>query len=150
MKKEDLCTGSETSKLNSCLFFSTGRLSRALGKIADETFYNTGLSPSHAMILYLINNKDGIPQKELGELIHLSPSTVTRLLEKLEGKKLVTKRSEGKNVYLQTTPQGLALQEKIIESWNQLHDHYKDILTREETAHFIEISGKLLEHLENN
>ncbi len=142
--KEQVCT------LNSCLFFSTGKLSRALGKIADEAFSKTGLSPSHALLLYLVNLNGGIKQKELGETLHLTPSTITRLIEKLERKNLVSKQSEGKQVYLNTTPEGLALQDEIMESWSQLHRGYEGVLTEEETAHFIEISGKLLNHLENN
>lgn len=142
--KEPACT------LNSCLFFSNAKLSRTLGKIADEAFSKTGLSPSHALLLYLVNLNGGIMQKELGETLHLTPSTITRLIEKLEHKGLVSKQSEGKQVYLNTTPEGLALQDEIMESWNQLHRRYEGVLTKEETAHFIEISGKLLNHLENN
>ncbi len=142
--KEQVCT------LNSCLFFSNAKLSRAFGKIADEAFSKTGLSPSHALLLYLVNLNGGMMQKELGETLHLTPSTITRLIEKLEHKGLVSKQSEGKQVYLNTTSEGLYLQDKIMESWDLLHKEYEGVLTEEETAHFIEISGKLLKHLENN
>ncbi|WP_394525432.1 MarR family winged helix-turn-helix transcriptional regulator [Lacrimispora sp. JR3] len=142
--KEHVCT------LNSCLFFSNAKLSRAFGKIADEAFSKTGLSPSHALLLYLVNLNGGMMQKELGETLHLTPSTITRLIEKLEHKGLVSKQSEGKQVYLNTTSEGLYLQDKIMESWDLLHKEYEGVLTEEETAHFIEISGKLLKHLENN
>lgn len=143
-------TEEQTCKLNSCLFFSTTKLARVFGKIADEAFLKTGLSPSHALLLYLVNVNDGIQQKEIGETLHLTPSTITRLIEKLERKHLVSKKSEGKHVYLNTTTQGLALQDEIMNSWNRLHNGYQDILTVEETARFIEISGKLLKKLENN
>ncbi|MEY8353021.1 MarR family winged helix-turn-helix transcriptional regulator [Lachnospiraceae bacterium 54-53] len=142
-------TKEQTCKLNSCLFFSTAKLARAFGKIADEAFLKTGLSPSHALLLYLVNLNDGIQQKEIGETLHLTPSTVTRLIEKLERKNLVSKKSEGKHVFLNTTVQGLALQDEIVESWNLLHSGYENILTEEETARFIEISGKLLKKLDN-
>lgn len=142
-------TKEQACKLDSCLFFSTTKLARAFGKIADEAFLKTGLSPSHALLLYLVNLNGGIQQKEIGETLHLTPSTVTRLIEKLKRKNLVSKKSEGKNVYLGPTPEGLALQDEIMKSWNQLHNGYKDILTEEETARFIEISGKLLEKLDD-
>ncbi|WP_077609394.1 MarR family winged helix-turn-helix transcriptional regulator [Clostridium sp. Marseille-P2415] len=141
-------TKEQACKLDSCLFFSTTKLARAFGKIADEAFLKTGLSPSHALLLYLVNLNGGIQQKEIGETLHLTPSTVTRLIEKLKRKNLVSKKSEGKNVYLGPTPEGLALQDVIMKSWNQLHNGYKDILTEEETVRFIEISGKLLEKLD--
>ena len=130
--------------LNGCLFFSTTKLARELGKLADEAFSKTGLSPSHAVLLYMVNLQGKIQQKEIGELLHLTPSTITRLIDKLERKGYVKKLSEGKNVCLQATPEGMAQQEQIIASWSQLHNGYKDILTEEESVRFLEISGKLL------
>lgn len=133
--------------MNSCLFFSTTKLSRALGKVAEEAFAKTGLSPSHAFLLTLVNQNGGMMQKDLGETLHLTPSTITRLIEKLELKQLVTKRLEGKQAYLNPTPKGLALQKEITESWEQLHRQYDSILTEEEKAQFIAISGKLLKNV---
>lgn len=134
--------------LDGCLFFITTKIARELGKIADEAFHRTGLSPSHALLLYIVNHNGGIQQKEVGEILHLTPSTITRLIEKLERKGLLSKKIEGKNAYLCTTPEGLALQNEIIASWNRLHDVYKGILTEEETARFLEIGGKLLAALD--
>ncbi len=135
--------------LNGCLFFSTTKLARAFGKIAEEAFKKTGLSPSHALLLYLVNQTGSIHQKEIGERLHLTPSTITRFVEKLESKRLVSKRTEGKNVYICTTEDGLALMEEIIKAWNVLEDGYKDILTEEESGQFIRISNKLLSKLGN-
>ena len=139
----------EECKLNGCLFFTSTKLARELGRIADEAFSRTGLSPSHAILLYILNLRGGIQQKEIGEMLHLTPSTITRLLERLERKELIAKQSEGKNVYLCTTPEGLAMQGEIIAAWNQLQGKYKDVLTEEETARFIEISSKLLKSLDD-
>ncbi len=140
----------QACSLNGCLFFTTVKLSRVFGKIAEEAFSKTGLSPSHALLLYLVNQKEEILQKELGETLHLTPSTITRLIEKLEHKTLVSKRCEGKSVILSTTPQGIALQKSIMESWILLHEQYQGILTEEETAQFLNLSKKLLGKLENN
>jgi DNA-binding MarR family transcriptional regulator len=143
-------TEEQACSLNSCLFFTTVKLSRIFGKIAEEAFAKTGLSPSHAFLLYLVNQKKEILQKDLGETLHLTPSTITRLIEKLEHKNLVSKRCEGKSVILSTTSQGIALQESIMESWNSLHEQYHGILTEEETTQFLNLSKKLLSELENN
>ncbi|RFZ78484.1 MarR family transcriptional regulator [Lacrimispora amygdalina] len=149
MSKND-ATQKQACSLNGCLFFTTVKLSRVFGKIAEEAFSKTGLSPSHALLLYLVNQKEEILQKELGETLHLTPSTITRLIEKLERKTLVSKRCEGKSVILSTTPQGIALQKSIMESWISLHEQYQGILTEEETAQFLNLSKKLLGKLENN
>lgn len=135
-------------RLNSCLFFSSAKLARIFGKVADEAFSKTGLSPSHALLLYIVNQRNDIHQKELGELLHLTPSTITRFIEKLERKGLVFRKTSGKNVYICTTEMGLLMQPEIIKAWNNLHAMYEDILTEDETRQFIEISSKLLIKLE--
>lgn len=139
----------EDCRLNGCLFFSSAKLARLLGKIAEDAFKKTGLSPSHALLLYLVNERGNIHQKEVGEQLHLTPSTITRFVEKLEGKGLVLRKTEGKNVFLCTTDKGLLLQADITKAWNDLHGVYMGILTEEETKKFIELSNKLLVKLEN-
>lgn len=136
-------------RLGECLFFSTAKLSRVFGKIADEAFRKTGLSPSHALILYIVNQKDGMHQKEIGEILHLTPSTITRFIDKLERKRLIVRRTEGKNVYIFTTEDGLRLQNDIYSAWSNLHEAYKDILTEEETEKFIAVCSKLIRKLDN-
>jgi DNA-binding MarR family transcriptional regulator len=134
-------------KLNGCLFFCSAKLARVFNKIAEDAFARTGLSPSHALVLYIVNQYKTIHQKEIGEKLHLTPSTITRFIEKLEGKKLVSKSTEGKNVYIHMTEQGLQMQPEIVLAWKNLHDRYKNILTEEEVKQFITISGKLLDQL---
>ena len=142
-------TDPQKCELDGCLFFSTLKLARELNKLADDTFSKTGLSPSHAVLLYLINFKGKIQQKEVGELLHLTPSTITRLIDKLEHKGYVEKQSEGKNICLLATSEGQAQQNEIIDAWNLLHNGYDDILTKEEMVCFLQISGKILENLTN-
>ena len=146
MKKD--CKDQEQScRLNTCLFFSATKLSREFSKIGEDAFKPIGLSPSHAMLLYILNLTDEMQQKELGERLTLTPSTITRFIEKLESSGHVVKRAEGKNVFVRTTLQGKALQGEIINAWNSLHHLYDGILSEEETQQFISISNKLLEKL---
>lgn len=135
--------------LNGCLFFSINKLARELGRLAEEAFSKTGLSPSHAVLLYMVNRRGEMQQKEIGELLHLTPSTITRLIDKLERRGYIKKQLEGKSVCLQATPEGLAQQGQIIVSWNQLYKGYQNILTAEEMDQFLATSGKLLEQLTN-
>lgn len=143
-----VCCDSDT-RLDDCLFFSITKLSRVFGKMAEDTFGKTGLSPSHALILYMVNRSEHLHQKEIGEKLHLSPSTITRFIEKLETKGFVTKTVEGKNAFICTTEKGLALQPDIIESWHALHEKYAHILSTEEVVQFIGLSEKLLKVLDH-
>ncbi len=137
----------ECHDLNTCLYFATSKLARAFSKLADEAFAKTGLSPSHAVILYTINKRKKMPQKDLGELLNLTPSTVTRLIDKLQMRGYVEKESDGKAVCLMCTEKGLAEQETITEAWNTLHQSYDAYLTDEERQQFLNVSQKLLEQM---
>lgn len=136
-------------RLDDCLFFSVTKLARVFGKMAEESFGKTGLSPSHALILYLVNRNGPLHQKEIGEKLHLTPSTITRFIEKLETKGLVTKTIEGKNAFIATTDKGLALQPEVIQAWHLLHEKYANILSEEEAIQFIGLSEKLLSALDH-
>lgn len=136
------------NQLDECLFFSSGKLARAIGKAAEEAFSITGLSPSHAFLLFTINQNNGIHQKKVGSLLHLTPSTITRFVEKLENKGLITRRAEGKNVRLYITEKGIQLQPTITKAWGNLHDSYSGVLTTAENDQFIQTANKLIAKLE--
>lgn len=137
------------NQLNECLFFSSCKLGRVLGKTAEDEFKITGLSPSHAFLLHIVNNNNGIQQKQIGELLHMTPSTITRFIEKLENKELVTRKAEGKNVFIFKTEKGLLLQTDIESAWERVHEVYADILTEEEREQFIATTNKIIAKLEN-
>ncbi|MEE8416834.1 MAG: MarR family transcriptional regulator [Desulfobacterales bacterium] len=69
------------SILHNCLYFTSNSLSRVITRMAEEEFRRTGLSPSHAFLMMLVNDNPGIGQKELCEQLHLAPSTVTRFID---------------------------------------------------------------------
>jgi len=143
-------SGNTCSQLNSCLFFSAGKLARVIGKTAEDAFSITGLSPSHAFLLHIVNQNNGIHQKKIGEMLHMTPSTITRFVEKLENKGLVTRKADGKNVHLFTTEKGTKLQPVIIAAWHSLHDSYSQILTPVESEQFIITVNKLIMKLEES
>ena len=137
------------TQLNDCLFFSSCKLARVLGKTAEEKFKVTGLSPSHAFLLHIVNISSGLGQKQIGELLHMTPSTITRFIEKLENKGLVSRKSEGKNVNIFKTEKGMLLQPEIEKAWAHVHEIYSDILTFEESEQFILTANKIIAKLEN-
>ncbi len=117
--------------LRNCLYFTASKLSRVIMKMAEEEFEATGLSPAHAFLLIIVNNRPGITQQDLGHALHLTPSTVTRFIDKLELKGLVTRTVEGKNSLIHLTEEGIAIQEKIAQARSTLYKRYSDILGKE-------------------
>jgi DNA-binding MarR family transcriptional regulator len=117
--------------LHNCLFFTANRLSRAITKIAEEEFAPTGLTPMYGYLIRLVIGAPGISQKELSEKLHITPSTLTRFIDKLEGKQLVERRVQGKTVLVYPTAKGEELEETIRRSSTNLHLRYEALLGKE-------------------
>lgn len=114
-----------------CLYFTANRLGRVITKMAEEAFAVSGLSPTSAFLLMAVYEKDGISQKELGQILHLQPSTVTRLIEKLAAKSLLYNRTDGRLSLIYVTEKGKALETVIHECWDRLREQYGEILGNE-------------------
>ncbi|AKD58676.1 MarR family transcriptional regulator [Spirosoma radiotolerans] len=110
------------------MLFSANALSRAITAIGDEEFGRFGLCYSHAYMLCEVVGQPGITPSELSETLYLTPSTITRLVEKLEQKQLVRRESEGKKTLIYPTSEGIALQPEIAEAWDRVGKHYSELI----------------------
>lgn len=120
--------------------------------MADEEFRRTGLSPSHAFLMMLATDTPGIGQKELGERLHLAPSTVTRFIDTLVHKGYLIRQSEGKTSSVFPTQEGQQLRETIDEAWQNLHRRYATVLGRkagDELTAMIDRAAAKLSHPDN-
>lgn len=136
--------GTEIGKmLHNCLYFTANSLARQVSQLAEEEFRFTGLSPSHAFLLMLVNEHPGITQKELSEALNLAPSTVTRFVDSLTLKQgLVERRTEGKTARIYPTEKGKAAQSQIGQCWHNFYLRYSEILGETNGANLVrEIDG---------
>ena len=133
---------------NKCLYFTVSKLSRAITKMAEEEFAKTGLSPTYGFLIMTVNEKPGISQNEICEVLHIAPSTLTRFIDKLEGKGLVTRKSEGKNSFIYSTEKGMELQKEIEKAWKDLYDRYSEILGYEEGEELAKTTNDAVSRLE--
>ena len=115
-----------------CLYFSASALFRAMSRMAEEEFAGLGFSPSHAFLLMLVLERPGATQKELSQALHLAPSTVTRFVEALERKGLVTRRSESRSSLTFPTPKAKALGPDMEAAWHRLYERYCQALGKDE------------------
>lgn len=117
-----------------CLYFSANSLARNLTKLAEDAFAVTGLAPSHAFALMVINRKPGVSPSEIAKEMHMMPSTITRFLDKLELKGYISRNSEGKTSELFPTEKGKEIYPKLGEAWYSLLENYNSIIGKEEAA----------------
>lgn len=133
--------------LCNCIYFTSNKLSRIIGKIAEEEFKITGISPTYAFLVTIVNKKPGVSQKEIGEVLHMTPSTITRFIDKLESKELLKRKIDGKNSFIYSTEKGQEVQAHIDKAWGNLHDRYSKMLGCKEekkiAAELNEIGKKL-------
>ena len=119
------------TRYSACLLFSANALARAITAIGDEEFGRFGLSYSHAYLLCEVVDQPGVTPSELSQTLYLTPSTITRLVEKLEQKQLVQRQSDGKKTLIYPTPQGEALRPAITEAWQRTGDRYVQAVGKE-------------------
>lgn len=117
-------------------------------KIADEEFKSTGVSTSYAFVLMTVNEKPGIQPMEISQQMMLTPSTVTRLVDKLESKKYLRREYEGKQVKVFPTEKSLVIDKKLRDSWLNLFKKYSDILGENVSIALTTDISKAVEKLE--
>jgi DNA-binding MarR family transcriptional regulator len=114
--------------------------------MAEEEFAPTGLAPSYAFVLMTINSQPGIQPKELSMHMQLAPSTVTRLVDKLELKGFLERKITGRSTGIYPTQTSLDLNDKIKESWQKLYARYSSLIGETEG---IELTQKINSALAN-
>ena len=92
------------SRYSRCIYFVSNALARKIEKLASESWKPIGLSPSHAYLLMMVLEEPGVQPSAIVHELQLTPSTITRLVEKLEAKKLVVRTTEGKETNIYPTP----------------------------------------------
>lgn len=135
------------SRFCQCLYFSTAALARKVEKLATESWKPVGLSPSHAYLLLAVLDEPGIQPTTLGEHLQLQPSTITRLMQKLEEKKLVIRTTEGRVTNVYPTPKAKELQPKMKECMNQFYQQYSQALGKDESTRLVQSITKVADKL---
>ena len=129
-----------------CLYYSTNAFARAMTRMAEEEFASTGLTPSYAFVLMTVNSQPGIQPKELSQHMKLTPSTVTRLVEKLEARGFLERQIRGRSTEINPTAKGLELNDKIKKAWRNLYNRYSNQIGENEGK---ELTQKINNALDN-
>lgn len=121
------------SLYSKCLYFTANALARKVEKLAIDNWKKVDLSPSHAYLLLLVLTEPGIAAGCAADQLQLTPSTITRLIEKLEKKKLLIRAAEGKQTNLYPTQKARDLKPAMKSCVNEFHEKYVSILGDKES-----------------
>ncbi len=133
-----------------CMYFTANRLGHIANRIAEEEFLKTGLSPSYVFALMIINGREGIKQIELGKQPRLTPSTITRFVDKLENMGLARRKTDGKVKNVFPTEKGRSLDSEILRCRENLHNRYIAVLGETEAGELISRIDRASTMLEGN
>jgi DNA-binding MarR family transcriptional regulator len=122
MKKTD------ESPFCKCLLFSANALSRAITRMADDEFAECGLTSSYAFLIMTVNSQPGIQPMEISKKMMLTPSTITRLVEKMERKGLLKRKTDGRFTTVFPTDKGLKLDARLKACWKNVYLRYTKLL----------------------
>lgn len=137
------------SKYCKCIYFSSNALARKIEKLAQDSWKEVELSPSHAYLLILAIEQPGIQPSALVDQLLLTPSTITRLIEKLEEKKLVVRTTEGKTTNVYPTPKAKQLQPQLDKCLDKFNQRYNAVLGKEESTKLVQNMNRVTDKLKN-
>jgi DNA-binding MarR family transcriptional regulator len=125
------------------------RVGRAHRLAAGTLLRDLGLYPGQEIMLTHLAEHGDQRQSALVLALSIDPSTVTKMLQRLERGELVARRAcpEDKRVSLVTiTAQGLALVDRITDCWQRLEEQTTRVLTAQQRDQL----GQLLAQIEKN
>ena len=135
------------SRYCKCIYFSSNALARKIEKLAADAWKKVGLSPSHGYLLMMVLDEPGIQPGALVDELLLTPSTITRLMDKLQEKKLLYRTADGKMINVFPTAKGAALHPKLRSCVNDFDKKYSAIMGKEETAAVVQSLNKITDKL---
>ncbi|KAF0228291.1 MAG: MarR family transcriptional [Beijerinckiaceae bacterium] len=116
MPKEDMIS----NMAGSCLMGRARLLTRVLTGIYDDELRPFGLKATQLNLLVVVAQLGPVRRIEIGRMIHLDPSTLTRNLQVMLNNgwiEEVADDEDGRGLPLQATRPGMTLLEKVSPAW---------------------------------
>ena len=108
-----------------------------------------GLIAGQPRVLSELYHNESVTQKELADLSCLDPATLSRLLDRMEEGRYITRNfnpDSRRSFLISLTDEGRAMAEKVWEAFHELEDDMLDGLSEEE----LEVLGEYMERIYKN
>lgn len=131
-----------------CLMGRARLLSRILTNIYDEELRPLGLKASQLNLLVVVAQAGPIRRIEIGRMIHLDPSTLTRNLQVMLSNgwiREVALEQDGRGMALQATGKGQELLKNVLPAWRKAQKRARKVLGKEGPELLLKLSASFLE-----
>jgi MarR family transcriptional regulator for hemolysin len=122
--------------------FIMGVTHRKISNFFQQRLKKYGITSEQWSVLYQIDRAEGLIQKEIAERSGKDKPTITRILDQLEGKGLVSKQigeNDRRSFQVSITDKGRSLIEETISIEQQAINDIKQCVTEEEYDVLIEL-----------
>ena len=98
---------------------TTNSFSREITGFYDDYFKDEKLAVSYVELILMIEDYDKISQKVIAGKMNMAPSTITRFINKLKKRGLVSKRMDGRISYITLSGSGKELALSLRKKYEQ-------------------------------
>jgi len=116
-----------------CAAFNFRRTARAVTRLYDEALQPTGIRSTQFAILVGVKKGEPIAIGELGRVLGIDRTTMTRSLRLLtkEGLLTVSKRAAKRQRFVAITPKGVEALERAVPVWREMQTRFVNTVNAE-------------------
>ncbi len=126
------------SEYNQCLYHTSVAMGRSLTRLADEHFKPLEITPTMGFVLMTAKTAPGVIIRDLALVHQLDMSTISRTIDKMVAKGLVTRQGQGREMRIFNTQKGMRKEAEARGAWDKLKLAYRTLLTEGRSRHLAE------------
>lgn len=134
-----------------CLYFNINHLAWVVNRKWDQAFKRFGLSSAHAYLLRVVLANPELTQREVGDILLLDKSTITRFVNALESKGLVRRTSpsgaDAREQRVAPTARALKMHALIEQAGQDLYSEMQDKLGKTEFQQLVSLARVAVNNL---
>jgi len=112
-----------------CIAFRVRLLNRVITNLYNHALQPLGIKANQSIILVLLISSDKCSQGEVGRILHMEKSTVSRNIERMRAKGWIEmKKDDGESHLLVVTTEGRRLLIKIYSKWLEAQQRARSLL----------------------